>query len=140
MDWKAKWQRFSAFVMIGSGRLGDGDFTSCDWTCVVFPLDFSSSVIRWSQSTVTLYTSAGKMFSFRQPLFYFWVFLLALAYSQSTSGYVGYNLTLEGDEDSVIYATDEIRPNAGLNDPDPDVYLNASVHVGTIDIEVDNLV
>lgn len=89
---------------------------------------------------VTLYTFTGKMLSLKHSLLYLWVFLLALAYSQSTSGYVGYNLALEGDEDSVIYSTDETRPNAGLNDPEPDVYLNASVHVGTIDIEVDNLV
>ena len=69
-----------------------------------------------------------------------WAFLVALAYSQSSTGYVGYNLTLEGDDESVIYSTDETRPNAGENFPNPDVYLNASVHVGTIDIEVDELV
>ena len=67
-----------------------------------------------------------------------WTFLIALAYSQSSAGYVGYNLTLEGDNESVIYSTEDTRPNA--NFPDPDVYLNASVHVGTIDIEVDELV
>ncbi|KAK3113323.1 hypothetical protein LTR53_009498 [Teratosphaeriaceae sp. CCFEE 6253] len=60
------------------------------------------------------------------------------AQSASTTGYVGYNLTLEGDDDSVIYATDDTRPGAA-NEPDPDVYLNAAVHVGTIDLEVDNL-
>ena len=69
-----------------------------------------------------------------------WAFLTALAYSQSSAGYVGYNLTLEGDNESVIYSTDDTRPDAGNNFPDPDVYLNASVHVGTIDIEVDELV
>lgn len=71
-----------------------------------------------------------------------WVFLAALATAQDaqTSGYVGYNLTLEGDKDSVIFSTDETRPNAGIRDPNPDVYLNASVHVGEIDIQVDNLV
>jgi hypothetical protein len=53
---------------------------------------------------------------------------------------VGYNLQLEGDKDSVIFSTDETRPNAGLNEPEPDVYLNATVHVGTISIEVDSLV
>ncbi len=79
------------------------------------------------------------MFSFRQTLFVFWAFVAALARAQS-SGYVGYDLALEGDEGSVIYSTDETRPNAANNYPDPDVYLNASVHVGTIDIQVDNLV
>ncbi|KAK0344406.1 hypothetical protein LTR02_011150 [Friedmanniomyces endolithicus] len=64
---------------------------------------------------------------------------LASAQTASTSGYVGYNLTLTGDEDSVVYATDDVNAGAGVNVPDPDVYLNASVHVGTIDLQVDNL-
>ncbi|TKA77530.1 hypothetical protein B0A55_02268 [Friedmanniomyces simplex] len=63
----------------------------------------------------------------------------ASAQTASTSGYVGYNLTLEGDEDSVVYATDDTNAGAGANAPDPDVYLNATVHVGTIDLQVDNL-
>jgi hypothetical protein len=57
----------------------------------------------------------------------------------SDSGYVGYNLTLEGDEDSVIYSTENTRSNASLTYPDPDVFLNASVSVEEINIEVDNL-
>lgn len=57
----------------------------------------------------------------------------------SDSGYVGYNLTLEGDEDSVIYSTENTRANASLTYPDPDVFLNASVSVEEINIEVDNL-
>ena len=76
---------------------------------------------------------------FSRSLICLWAFLTALAHAQST-GYVGYDLKLEGDKDSVIFSTDETRPNAGLNEPDPDVYLNATVHVGTIDIEVDSLV
>jgi hypothetical protein len=76
---------------------------------------------------------------FTRSLICIWAFLTALAHSQS-SGYVGYNLQLEGDKDSVIFSTDETRPNAGLNEPEPDVYLNATVHVGTISIEVDSLV
>ncbi|KAK4903367.1 hypothetical protein LTR27_000298 [Elasticomyces elasticus] len=63
----------------------------------------------------------------------------ANAQTASTSGYVGYNVTLEGDDESTIYSTDDTRPDAGSNYPDPDVYLNAAVHVGTIDLEVDNL-
>jgi len=43
------------------------------------------------------------------------------AQSASTTGYVGYNLTLEGDDDSVIYSTDDTRPDAASNEPDPDV-------------------
>lgn len=61
------------------------------------------------------------------------------ASTTSGSGYVGYNLTLEGDEDSVVYSTEDTRPDAGVNEPNPDVFLNASVSVGEIDIEVDNL-
>lgn len=57
----------------------------------------------------------------------------------SDSGYVGYNLTLEGDEDSVIFSTENTRPNASVAYPDPDVFLNASVSVEEINIEVDNL-
>ena len=57
----------------------------------------------------------------------------------SDSGYVGYNLTLKGDEDSVIYSTENTRSNASLTYPDPDVFLNASVSVEEINIEVDNL-
>ncbi|RMZ01168.1 hypothetical protein D0862_06473 [Hortaea werneckii] len=63
----------------------------------------------------------------------------AFAQTATTSDYVGYNLTMEGDDDSVIYSTDNTRPNASLNEPNPDVFLNASVHVGEIDLEVDNL-
>lgn len=57
----------------------------------------------------------------------------------SDEGYVGYNLTLEGDEDSVIYSTENTRSNASLTYPEPDVFLNASVSVEEINIEVDNL-
>ena len=58
------------------------------------------------------------------------------AQSASSTGYVGYNLTLEGDDDSVIYATDTTRTDAAATEPDPDVYLNATVFVGEIDLEV----
>jgi len=59
----------------------------------------------------------------------------------SSSGYVGYNLTLEGDQDSVIFATENTRPEETTNRtyPDPDVFLNASVSVEEINIEVDEL-
>jgi len=56
--------------------------------------------------------------------------------TSSGAGYVGYNLTFEGDnsKDSVVYSTDGTNPNVTYKAPD--VYLNASVHVGEIDIEV----
>ena len=53
-------------------------------------------------------------------------------------GYAGYNLTVSGDGDSVLYET----ANTNTSNPDfppPDVYLNASVHVGEIDILVREL-
>jgi hypothetical protein len=59
--------------------------------------------------------------------------------SSSDAGYAGYNLTLSGDDDSVIYSTANTRSNASVVYPDPDVFLNASVSVKEIDIEVDNL-
>lgn len=63
----------------------------------------------------------------------------ASATGSSDSGYVGYNLTLEGDEDSVIYSTENTRPDAGREYPEPDVFLNASVSVEEINIEVEDL-
>ena len=52
---------------------------------------------------------------------------IASAQTASTSGYVGYNLTLTGDEDSVVYATDDVNAGAGVNVPDPDVVCLRSV-------------
>ena len=54
---------------------------------------------------------------------------LVSAQSASTTGtgYTGYNLTLEGDEGSAIFSSEETRPDAGVNYPDPDVFLNASL-------------
>ena len=66
------------------------------------------------------------MLSFKTTLLLAWAFLAALAAAQTSSGYVGYELDLEGDKDSVIFSTDDTRPNAGAKFPDPDVYLNAS--------------
>jgi hypothetical protein len=98
---------------------------------------------------------------FKSALLFIWAFIAALAYAQTTDGYVGYDLELEGDRDSVIFATDDTRPGAFNKYPNPDVYLNASgmfelpsichrkdlclhqwyiVKVDTIDIQVQNLV
>jgi len=70
----------------------------------------------------------ANMFTLQRSLLFLWVFLATLAAAQTTkgNGYVGYDLDLEGDESSVIFSTDETRPNAGAKYPDPDVYLNAS--------------
>ncbi|OZJ02046.1 hypothetical protein BZG36_05548 [Bifiguratus adelaidae] len=55
------------------------------------------------------------------------------------SGYIGYNLTCFGDPPSAIYSTSSTPANISTTVPEPDVYLNASVHVGEIDITVSNL-
>lgn len=57
----------------------------------------------------------------------------------SSDGYSGYSLDFTGDEDSVVYETEDTPSNASANYGPPDVYLNASVHVGEIDILVRNL-
>ncbi|XXG96898.1 hypothetical protein Hte_003189 [Hypoxylon texense] len=52
-------------------------------------------------------------------------------------GYIGYELNKRGDPESVDYETAD-TPGVELPE-EPDVYLNASVSVGEIDIEVDNI-
>lgn len=59
--------------------------------------------------------------------------------SSNSTGYTGYNLTLSPDEESVTYETASTTPNVSTTNPPPDVYLNASVHIGEIDILVANL-
>jgi hypothetical protein len=54
------------------------------------------------------------------------------------TGYSGYLLSRSGDPGSVIYATAN-TPADVPTIPDPDVYLNATVHVGEIDLQVLNL-
>jgi hypothetical protein len=53
-------------------------------------------------------------------------------------GYFGYRLDKRGDPESAIYETANTDPGVVLSEV-PDVYLNASVSVGVIDIEVDNI-
>ena len=99
-----------------------------------------STVLVWLTLSIHFHAHTDKMISFFQrSLICLCAFFVALAHSQK-SGYVGYKLETRGDNDTVIFSTDETRPDAGVNEPDPDVYLNATVHVGTIDIEVDQLV
>ena len=61
--------------------------------------------------------------------------------SSSDGGYTGYTLGVRDDTgDSTIYQTDETSTtNSSVTVPPPDVYLNASVSVGEIDITVQNL-
>lgn len=65
---------------------------------------------------------------------------LTSAQSTNSSGYTGYSLTLTGDSESVIYETASTPANvSSTTNPEPDVFLNATVSVGEIDIEVSNL-
>ena len=70
---------------------------------------------------------------------FFTVFTIRIASAQSGDGYVGYSLTERGDAGSAVYETADTSANVSTTDPPPDVYLNASVSVGEIDIEVDDL-
>lgn len=60
--------------------------------------------------------------------------------SRADDGYIGYRLDQRGDPESAVYETAETNTDADSILPtDPDVYLNASVSVGEIYIEVDNI-
>lgn len=60
--------------------------------------------------------------------------------SRQDDGYIGYHLEQRGDPESAVYETANTNADADSVLPsDPDVYLNASVSVGEIDIEVDNI-
>jgi hypothetical protein len=68
--------------------------------------------------------------------------LIAAAQSITDSdGYSGYKLDIRQDNDplAVVYETEGTRGNVSASVPEPDVFLNASVHVGEINIEVQNL-
>ncbi|KAF2158004.1 hypothetical protein K461DRAFT_264816 [Myriangium duriaei CBS 260.36] len=70
-------------------------------------------------------------------------FINAQSITSSSGGYAGYDLKVTGDPDSTLYETDETDTSANTTSAadvaPPDVYLNASVHVGEIDINVQNL-
>jgi hypothetical protein len=72
--------------------------------------------------------------------------LLALAIPTITQitdddGYTGYKLDIRQDNDplAVVYETENTANNVSASIPEPDVFLNASVHIGEINIEVQNL-
>ena len=63
-------------------------------------------------------------------------------FAQSTNdsaGYTDYNLAITGDDDSVLYETASTPANTNVSFGPPDVFLNASVHVGEISLLVANL-
>jgi hypothetical protein len=70
--------------------------------------------------------------------------LLALAsvasvVSAKGDGYYGYQLSRRGDNESAIYETEGTTSGVAPLNEEPDVYLNASVSVGEISIEVQNI-
>lgn len=67
-------------------------------------------------------------------------YLVSSQVLSDSDGYTGYRLEVRDENDSAIYETDDTDTSDGavLSGP-PDVYLDAYVHVGEIDIEVDNL-
>ncbi|KAL9088185.1 MAG: hypothetical protein Q9165_006312 [Trypethelium subeluteriae] len=64
---------------------------------------------------------------------------LVTAQSSSEDLYLGYTRSVEGDQGSVVYDTASTTYNGSTSVPDPDVFLNASVHVTEIDLTVTNL-
>ncbi|KAF4946980.1 hypothetical protein FSARC_14074 [Fusarium sarcochroum] len=54
-------------------------------------------------------------------------------------GYYGYKLSRRGDNESAIYETENTNSGTPPLNEEPDVYLNASVSVGEISIEVQNI-
>jgi hypothetical protein len=67
--------------------------------------------------------------------------LLAAAQVTDNDGYTGYKLDIRDDGDplAVLYETENTKPNVSSSVPEPDVFLNASVHVGEIFVDVQNL-
>jgi hypothetical protein len=59
--------------------------------------------------------------------------------ASSDDGYIGYSLTERGDSESVLYETEDTIAGDATTQPPPDVFLNASVSIGEIDIDVQNL-
>lgn len=60
--------------------------------------------------------------------------------SRNDEGYIGYTLEQNGDPEAAVYQTSETDTSGGIELPeDPDVYLNASVSVDEISIEVENI-
>ncbi|KAL3419220.1 hypothetical protein PVAG01_09442 [Phlyctema vagabunda] len=64
---------------------------------------------------------------------------LIAAQSAGDNGYFGYSLTSTGDEVSTTYETASTPANVSTTVPEPDVFLNASLHVGEISIVVEEL-
>jgi hypothetical protein len=66
------------------------------------------------------------------------LFLPTFSGAEGDDGYFGYRLEQRGDPESAVYETSSTNPGIILPQ-EPDVYLNASVSVGHIGVEVDNI-
>lgn len=64
--------------------------------------------------------------------------LLSIVFAQD-SGYIGYSLSQNGSPEDAVYETASTDAGTDVLVPEPDVFLNASISVGEIDIEVDNI-
>ncbi|KAJ8130914.1 hypothetical protein O1611_g2711 [Lasiodiplodia mahajangana] len=89
------------------------------------------------QNALPLASSLPSMISFVNKCnFFLLAVFVSLAIAQ-TNGYFGYELHKRGDPESTNYET---ANTPGVDLPvEPDVFLNATVSVGEIDIEVDNI-
>jgi len=73
----------------------------------------------------------------RVLVFLFVSFLSTILAADSGDGYIGYRLERRGDPESAGYET--ANTDVNIMPVEPDVYLNASVSVGHIGIQVDNI-
>ncbi|KAJ3542533.1 hypothetical protein NM208_g3208 [Fusarium decemcellulare] len=64
---------------------------------------------------------------------------LAGLVAAKSDGYMGYKLSRRGDNESAIYETENTSSGVAPLNEEPDVYLNASVSVGEISVEVQNI-
>ncbi|KAK3322876.1 hypothetical protein B0H66DRAFT_216298 [Apodospora peruviana] len=70
-------------------------------------------------------------------LLLFTIATFAVAQDSGEDGYIGYKLEQRGDPEAAVYET--ANTDVAPLPQEPDVYLNASVYVGEINIEVDNI-
>ena len=100
------------------------------------------TVLSWSFLLHPLSDRPMSRLSSLSPLCFLLLSLLPLLSAQSgfTGGtvYTGYSLSSSGDPAATTYETDD-TPAAVQQSTPPDVHLNASVHVGEIDLTVSNI-
>ncbi|PQE10604.1 hypothetical protein CJF32_00009737 [Rutstroemia sp. NJR-2017a WRK4] len=72
-------------------------------------------------------------------LFAFSASYVAAQTATTSGGYIGYTLIPSNDPESVVYDTASTSANTSLTIPEPDVFLNASLFVGEIYLDVENI-